>query len=131
MYQVGPNVQVLSLFGSRLAARGLRDGTAVLVPGTLKNVSTSKRPENSSAPKPFPVRNPFLGSFPLDFIFPRAIQLPVTDQPREILSGRSFTRMPCPRRCSDIRMNSPLMPKGPSLHDTSVPILRRLPFTKT
>ena len=91
----------------------------VLVPGTLKNASTSKRPENSSAPKPFPVRNPFLGSFPLDFIFPRAVHAPVTYHPRESLSGKFSPRTPCCFRSSDMCMYSPLMLTGPSVQASS------------
>src|SRR5207247_6809844 len=80
MYHVGPNVQVRSPFGRIAGARGLREGSPG--PGALKKVSTSNRPDNSTTPKPCPVKNGFFG-FPLDFIFPRAAHEPDTYHPSE------------------------------------------------
>src|SRR6266850_2339532 len=126
-YQVGPNVHVRSLFGRIVGARGLLDGSPA--PVALRKVSTSSRTDNSTAPKPRPVKNGFAGLPPRAAIFPRAVHAPDTYQPREILSGRSSPRMPCCFRSSDMRMYSPLMLTGPSAHAASAPILLRLPRT--
>src|SRR5947209_4344540 len=110
-YHVGPNIQIRLVFGRIVGARGARDGSPGPVP--LKNVTTSYRPDNSTAPKPCPVRSGFFGLPPWDFIFPRAVQVPPKYHPRDILSGKSSPRIPCPFRSSDMWTYSLLMLTGP------------------